>query len=152
MKLDEIISTSNIFTDEQLDKDGLIKIANACISKINTECGTLFPAFTDTTSEYTAIPKNWLLGMLNNYLSYGVKMNDTSLTEANMYLDKFYNELSKFKDSLSILLDLYTTDTVNGLSSAYVIADGFGGVYGIDTTNAINMGFFGNSGSNGGSF
>ena len=151
MKLSEIIGASNVFTDEQLDTDDLLKMANVGISRINTECGSLFPEFTDATVSYTAIPKNWLLGMMSNYISYGVKMNDTSLTEANMYLDKFYAELSRFKDNLSVLLDLYATDTVNGLSSEFIISDGFGGVYGIDTSSAINVGFFGNS-VNGGSY
>ena len=79
-------------------------------------------------------------------------MNDSSLSEANMYLDEFYRALNNFKDNIGTLVDNYKNgDTANGISSEYINEEGFGGVYGIDTSGAINIGFFGSNG-NGGSF
>lgn len=152
MNLKTIIDNSAIFTDEKFKDADLISLANKGISRINTECNTLFPFYTSVSDEYTAIPKNWQYDLISTYMSYGIKMNDSSLTEANMYLDEFYRILNTFKDSIGTLVEKYNSgDDANGISSEYIDTVGFGGVYGIDTSGAINVGFFG-SNSNGGSF
>ena len=90
--------------------------------------------------------------MISPYLSYGIKMNDSALSEANIYLDEFYKALNSFKDSIGTLVEQYENgDTENGLSGEYINSIGYGGVYGIDTSDAINIGFFGSNG-NGGSY
>lgn len=150
MNLQAIIKNSAIFTDENLSVDNLLSIANKAISRINTECKTLFPFYTDSTSEYTAIPAIWQYDMISPYLSYGIKMNDSSLSEADRYLDEFYKALSNFKDNLGSLVEAYEKgDTANGVSGEYINNIGYGGVYGIDTSDAINMGFFGYNGNGG---
>ena len=152
MTLSSIIKKSNIFTDESLLTENLISIANKGIARINTECGTKFPDYNSDNEEYDAFPDNWQTDLITNYMSYGVKMNDSSLTEADMYLDEFYKVLNSFKDKLGTLVDNYEKgDTDNGISPDYIEKDGFGGVYGIDTSGAINIGFFGYQG-NGGSY
>jgi len=150
MNLQAIIKNSAIFTDENLSVENLLSIANKAISRINTECKTLFPFYTDSTSEYTAIPDIWQYDMISPYLSYGIKMNDSSLSEADRYLDEFYKALSNFKDNLGSLVETYEKgDTANGVSGEYINNIGYGGVYGIDTSDAINMGFFGYNGNGG---
>lgn len=152
MILNTIIKNSNIFTDENLSNDSLISIANKGIARINTELGTKFPEYKTATEEYTAFPASWQLDLISNYMSYGVKMNDSSLSEANMYLDEFYRILNNLKDKLGTLVDNYIAgDVTNGISPEYIETEGFGGVYGIDTSGAINVGFFGDMG-NGGCF
>lgn len=152
MMLSAIIKNSNIFTDENLSNDNLLSIANKGIARINTEIGTRFPEYKTVTEEYVAFPASWQLDLISNYLSYGVKMNDSSLTEANMYLDEFYRILNNLKDKLGTLVDIYNNgDAKNGISPEYIETEGFGGVYGIDTSGAINVGFFGDMG-NGGCF
>lgn len=152
MTLGSIIKKSNIFTDESLLTENLISIANKGIARINTECGTKFPDYKSDNEEYDAFPDNWQTDLITNYMSYGVKMNDSSLTEADMYLDEFYKVLNSFKDKLGTLVDNYEKgDTDNGIAPDYIEKDGFGGVYGIDTSGAINIGFFGYQG-NGGSY
>lgn len=152
MTLADIVKNSSIFTDENFSIEDLISIANKAISRINTNCDTLFPFYEDSTSEYTAIPAIWQFDMISPYLSYGIKMNDSSLSEADRYLDDFYKALNTFKDKLGSLVDAYEKgDTVNGVSGEYINNIGFGGVYAMDTSGAINLGFFGNNG-NGGSF
>lgn len=150
MTLTEITENSEIFTDETFDDEDLIKFANKAISRINTECKTLFPFFEDAITDYTAMPKMWLLDLVSTYVAYGIKMNDSSLTEANLYLDEFYRALKNFVDNLGALVEMYENgDTENGVSGEFINTVGFGGVYGIDTTNAINVGFFGNNGNGG---
>lgn len=152
MTLKTITNNSAIFTDEKFSDNDLMSIANKAISRINTECKTLFPYYEGINAEYISIPANWQMDLISNYLSYGIKMNDSSLSEADRYLDEFYRALNNFKDNLGSLVDKYASgDVVNGISSDYIDNIGFGGVYGIDTSNAINVGFFGNNG-NGGSY
>ena len=152
MTLADIIKNSSIFTDENLSIEDLISIANRAISRVNTECKTLFPFYEDSTSEYTAIPAIWQFDIISPYLSYGIKMNDSSLSEADRYLDEFYKALNNFKDNLGSLVDAYEKgDAVNGVSGEYINDIGYGGVYAMDTSGAINLGFFGSNG-NGGSF
>lgn len=152
MKLKTITDNSAIFTDEIFTQDYLLSIANKAISRINTECGTRFTFYKNLTEEYTNFPDNWQLDLISNYVSYGIKMNDSSLSEADRYLDEFYKCLSSFKDMLGTLVDNYLNgDEQNGISPEFINEDGFGGVYGIDTSGAINIGFFGNN-SNGGCY
>lgn len=150
MRLDDISENSAIFTDEDFSDEQILSLANKAISRINTECKTLFPFYEDVSEEYTAIPKNWQYSLISPYLSYGIKMNDSAITEADRYLDEFYKVLEQFKDNISSLIERYEKgDTVNGISSEFIDTIGFGGVYGIDTTNAINIGFFGSNGNGG---
>ena len=152
MTLAEITKNSAIFTDENFSVENILSLANRAISRINVECKTLFPFYTDITSEYTAIPPIHQFDMISPYLSYGIKMNDSALSEANIYLDEFYKALNSFKDSIGTLVEQYENgDTENGLSGEYINSIGYGGVYGIDTSDAINIGFFGDNG-NGGSY
>ena len=152
MNLRVIINNSSVFTDEKFKDADLLSIANKGISRINTECNTKFPFYTSVIDNYTHIPQSWQYDLISTYLSYGIKMNDSSLTEANMYLDEFYRILNAFKDSIGTLIERYNSgDIANGIAPEYIETVGFGGVYGIDTSGAINVGFFG-SNSNGGSF
>lgn len=152
MTLQTITDNSAVFTDESFDDEDLISLANKGISRINNECGTLFPYYKGMNDSYNAFPDNWQLDLVSNYVSYGIKMNDSSLTEANMYLDEFYKVLSSFKDKLGTLVENYENgNESNGISPDYIDQTGFGGIFGIDTSGAVNIGFFG-SNSNGGSF
>ncbi|MEE3417818.1 MAG: hypothetical protein VZQ62_00595 [Methanosphaera sp.] len=150
MTLAEITKNSAIFTDENFSVENILSLANRAISRINVECKTLFPFYESTTAEYTAIPAMHQFDMISPYLSYGIKMNDSSLSEANIYLDEFYKALNTFKDSIGSLVEAYEKgDTENGISGEYINSIGYGGVYGIDTSDAINIGFFGYNGNGG---
>lgn len=152
MTLSEILTNSQFSTDESIEQTLAVNTANKALAIINTECRTLFPKMENTTSTYTSMPSNWLFALLSPYISYTIKMNDSSITEADRYLDEFYRALNNFKDNLGTLVAEYDgTDPESGISSEYLVETGFGGVYQIDTSNAINIGFFGNQG-NGGSW
>lgn len=152
MTLQDIITNSQFFTDETIVQTNSLSVANKALSIINTECKTLFPFMENLSDMYSYMPSNWLFALLSPYLSYAIKMNDSSLTEADRYLDEFYRALNNFKDSLGSLLASYDeTDPESGISPDMVAQEGLGGVYEIDTSNAINIGWFGNN-SNGGSW
>lgn len=150
MTLKNITDNAAIFTDENFSDTQLISIANKGISRINTECNTLFPYYESISADNTSFPDIWQMDLLSPYISYGIKMNDSSLSEADRYLDEFYRALSNFKDKLGTLVDKYENgDMINGVSPEFIDKDGFGGTYGIDTSGAINIGFFGNNGNGG---
>ena len=150
MTLSEILVNSNFSTDETINQDIAVNTANRALALINTECKTLFPRFETFTDTYNSMPSKWLFTLLSPYISYTVKMNDTSITEADRYLEEFYRALNNFKDSLGSLVSGYDeTDPESGIDPSLVDAEGFGGVYEIDTANAINVGWFGNDGNGG---
>lgn len=152
MTLSDIVTNSQFFTDETVAQINSVSVANKALSIINTECKTLFPFMENLTDLYTYMPKNWLFTLLSPYISYAIKMNDSSLSEADRYLEEFYRALNNFKDNLGSLLDSYVEgDPESGIAGDMVAEIGLGGVYEIDTSNAINIGFFGNNG-NGGSW
>lgn len=151
MTLQDIITNSQFFTDETIIQINSLSVANKALSIINTECKTLFPFMESLNAMYSYMPSNWLFALLSPYLSYAIKMNDSSLTEADRYLDEFYRALNNFKDSLGSLISSYDeTDPESGISPDMVAKEGLGGVYEIDTSNAINIGWFGNNGNAGG--
>jgi hypothetical protein len=152
MTLEEIVMNSEFFTDETIENLNSVNVANKALAIVNSECKTLFPFMEDMETLYTYMPKNWLFALLSPYISYAIKMNDGSLSEADRYLEEFYRALGNFKDSLGTLIAEYDdTDFNSGISSDMISETGFGGAYAIDTSNAINIGFFGNNG-NGGSW
>lgn len=152
MTLNDVIANSEFFTDENHDTVNYLSLGNKAIAIINTECKTLFPRLTSDSQAYLYMPSDWFFALLSPYLSYGVKMNDSSLTEANMYLEEFYRALNNFKDNLGSLVASYDEDDTtgeSGISPDLIKDDGFGGAYTIDTSNAINIGFFGSNGNGG---
>lgn len=150
MTLKDIVTNSQFFTDESISNVNYLSVANKAIAIINTECKTLFPRIENDGEKYTYIPKDWTFALLSPYISYAIKMNDSSLTEADRYLDEFYRALTNFKDILGTLVESYDPEVENSGVSPDMISDiGFGGVYQIDTSNAVNLGFFGrNTGGN----
>jgi hypothetical protein len=152
MNLKDIVTNSQFFTDETISSINYLSVANKALAIVNVECKTLFPSIESDTTPYYYMPKDWLYTLLSPYISYAIKMNDSSLSEAEMYLNEFYRALENFKDNLGTLVTNYDeSDPDSGISSDMIADTGFGGVYEIDTSNAINVGWFGYD-SNGGSW
>lgn len=148
MTLKDIVTNSQFFTDESISSVNYLSVANKAIAIINTECKTLFPRIENDTEKFTYMPKDWLFALLSPYISYAIKMNDSSLSEADRYLDEFYRALGNFKDILGTLVESYDPEVEDSGVAPDMISDiGFGGVYQIETANAINVGFFGNNSS-----
>lgn len=145
MKLEDIVSNSRLFTDEQTSDDTLLQFSNSAISRINAECNTTFSNYEDMDTTYTDFPASWQLGLVGNYVSYAIKMNDGSLNEADRYLQEFYKILELFSDKLIEMTDRYESgDDTNGINPDFISTIGLGGVYGIDTSQAVDRSFFSN--------
>jgi hypothetical protein len=129
------MNTSNNFTDETLSNVNALNFANVAISLINNECDLDLPKFENVLDDYSAIADSWLTNMIGSYLSYGIKMNDASMNEAVEYKTQFLTSLQAFKNS---------PNGAELVSNEYKSAD-FGGIYGMDTSGAVDMGWFGPS-------
>lgn len=129
MKLSELIKMSDAFTDETVTTQNAINYANKGIAAVNTRLGIGLPFFTDASTEYTALTPSWLLSLVGTYINYAVKLNDSSLNEADRYK-------TEFNDFLSLFSGEYT----KFVAEAYL--NGQTGVYQITTEEAIDMGWF----------
>lgn len=148
MKLSTLISISDSYTDEVLSTTKAILYANEVIAIINSKFALELPFFTDTATEYTytdpetnteqpVLNDTWMRRLFVPYLNYSVKMNDSSLNEAAEYKSNFYEALTEFGDKYLDILD-----------DALLTGD-LAGYYTIDTTNAIDPGWFNSRGLGG---
>lgn len=131
MTLQELMQMSEDFTDETQTQSFGLSYANEALATISTRAGLLLPFISNIEEAYTALPKHWLVRLLSPYLSYGVKMNDASLSEAREYREKFELALMEFKDVAHNVVaeEFHDPDST--------------GVYQIDTSLAIDIGWFG---------
>lgn len=151
MTLQYIRDHSRETTDENYNDEQIELFARHAISRINTECNTKFPTFGTMGEDYTYIPDDWLLDLVSPFLSYEIKMNDTVLTEAQLYLDWFNERLRKFKEDLAHLVEIYDGEG-NGINPDYVDTELLSGIYPINTNMALGQygywfGYHGNGGT-----
>jgi hypothetical protein len=135
MTINGIIAASDFYTDENISSVMALEFCNTAIALINNECDLSLPNFIDSITDYTALKENWIRGIVLPYLNYGVKANDTSINEYRDYQAEFREGLAKFKNS------------PNGaaiISDEFKSGD-FGGIYGMDTSEAIDRSFFDSS-------
>ena len=130
MKLSKIMPYSEILTDEVQINSFALSFGNKAIAKINIECGLLLPFMETVDDDYTAMPDSWFVELLTTYLSYGIKMNDASLTEAREYRLDFETALARFKDISRNLVAEEFWDALTPKS------------YQIDTSNAVDIGWW----------
>lgn len=131
MTLDKLMSWSESFTDEIQTESFALGYANKAIADINTEAGLTLPFIEGMLVEYTALPESWFVRLLLPYLNYGIKMNDTSVAEADRYKQEFEIALFKFKDrAQSVVAEVFINKDEQR-------------VFPIDTTNSIDLGWFG---------
>ena len=133
---------SDSFTDEVCTETWARAFINQAIGKINITLNISLPLLQDTESEYSAdiLPDDWQNILFVPYVCYGVKMNDTSLNEADRYYSLFIEALEALKANITVVIPPdYQNPSGNGENDG----SGVGGVYPIDTSNAINWGWFG---------
>lgn len=139
MNLSTIIKISNSFTDETVSDDYALRYANEVVAMLNTKYSLSLPFIANSADQYTSISESWQYRLFGNWVSYGVKMNDSSLQEAMEYKQKFFDAFQEFGE-----MYLRTND-----DGEYTEMDGQfinnknGSIYRLDTSNAIDLGWFG---------
>lgn len=128
MTLETLLQWSESFTDETQTTANALAFANRAIAEINTEARLVLPIILTTTADYTALPESWFIRLILPYLNYGVKMNDSSLAEADRYKMDFDISLAKFKDMASTIVPnfkdennptTFKIDASNGIDSGW---------------------------------
>lgn len=134
---------SDSFTDEVCTESWARSFINQALGTINITLNISLPLLADTDSEYSTdiLPDDWQNALLVPYVCYGVKMNDTSLNEADRYLSIFNTNLGLLQSRLSTVIPPeYQDPSGNGGDS---VITGKGGKYQLNTNNAINWYWFG---------
>lgn len=134
MKLKDIMTWSDGFTDEVQTSGLAIGYANKAIATINTRFNTALPFITDVDADYTALVDSWFVRFMMAALSYGIKMNDGSLSEAQIYKNDFEIAVYEFEgtDKTVAIPDVAYQGTGNPIEL-------------IDTSYSIDQGWFGSS-------
>lgn len=129
MTLQEITDAANAFCDESFSTTLTIHFANEGLSIINTRLNSTLPSINATTS-YTALSDDWLRLLIIPYVSYSIKQNDGSISESDRFAEKFYRGLVSLESNKSVAIpEEYQGDNFDGITT-------------IDTTKAINVGWF----------
>ncbi len=140
MLISELLRLSDSYTDEKVERSNALAYSNEAIAIINSK-GFRFPFIIIEDTEYKAIPDTWIYRLVINWINYGVKMKETDLNEAMIYKQKFDEALADF---LSIASDIIDDDYIGFVDpDGNKITNGIGGVYELDITDAIDMGWFG---------
>lgn len=130
MTLQQITDAANAFTDENFRATVVMNYVNEAIAIINAEVNSTLPYFSGIGTDYVALSEDWIRTLLIPYASYGIKQNDGSLNEASTFLSAFRTAFQRLLQNKMIAI----TEAYRG--------DNFGGIYLMETRNAINIGWF----------
>jgi hypothetical protein len=130
MTLNDIAIQANSLADENYSTTIIKGYVNSSIARINATLNARLPMFTDVNTDYTALSDDWITLLFIPYAAYGIKTNDGSLNEA----DRFRNEFE-------INFRLLEENRFKAIPEAYRDTH-FGGIYQIDTTVGLNVGWF----------
>ena len=120
MVLNDIVSNSNYVTDEELNDNNLVGMANSAIAEVNSKCSTNLPFFVQdnvSTTPYIAIKSSWLLRLIEPYLSYSIAANDTNSNDRDFHYNRFLQAINEFKENG--LGDILLIDPTTGEETDY---------------------------------
>ena len=120
MVLNDIVDNSNYVTDEELNDNNLVGMANSAIAEINSKCSTNLPFFVEdnvSTTKYIAVTASWLLRLIEPYLSYSIAANDTNSNDRDFHYNRFLQAIAEFKENG--LDDILTIDPETGEETGY---------------------------------
>lgn len=98
MQLIDIYNNSAYISDEEMDMNTIVRIANQCFSVVNSKVGTNLPFFTEenyNTVNYDAVTNSWQYRLIEPYMTWAILNNDGA---ENGLLDDHYQ---RFLDALN---------------------------------------------------
>lgn len=137
MTLNQIATAANNLCDENYSATLILEFVNQAIARINATINAKLPVFTALDVDYTAINDNWQRLLFISYASYAIKTNDGSLNEAD-----------RFRRDFETNFNLLQENRLKAIPTAYQDTY-FGGIYQVDTTVGINVGWFKKDKTNG---
>ena len=120
MILNDIVDNSNYVTDEELNDNNLVGMANSAIAEVNSKCSTNLPFFVEdniSTIRYMAVTGSWLLRLIEPYLSYSIAANDTNSNDRDFHYNRFLQAIDEFKENG--LDSILTIDPITGEETGY---------------------------------
>ena len=126
MNITDMTRVANSATDESISTNMAMYFANEAISVINAEIGCELPFISDVSIDYVGLSETWIRQLLIPYISYSIKMNDSSIEEASI----FYNSFSLGLERLSVHKEQAIPEDYRGSS--------FTTAYRIDYSNVAN--------------
>lgn len=109
MTLRDVVSNSQYITDEDIDNNNLLGMANNAIAEINSKVKTNLPLCTsdNLTNDYWALKGTWFLRLLEPYVSFTIMANDGDIVR-NEHYQRFLDALNDFKkNGLGDIEDTY---------------------------------------------
>ena len=114
MVLIDIYNNSAYLSDEEMDMNTIVRMANQCFSVVNSKVGTNLPFFTEenyNTTSYDAVTDSWQFRLVEPYMTWAILNNDGA---ENALLDdhyqRFLDALNDFKNSGLDDIKMTTTD------------------------------------------
>lgn len=104
MTLNEMSKIANDYTDENIATGMLHSFANGAISRVNIELKSKLPLI-DNVETYTALDDDWINAIVIPFMCWSIKMNDSSLNEAQIYLFQFQEGLREIKKNKYLAID-----------------------------------------------
>jgi hypothetical protein len=107
MKISQITSIANNYTDEVFTNLVCLDFANEAIAKINVGIGAKLPYIslvsgTTDSSDYVALPEEWIRTVIIPYVCYSIKLSDGSINESQVnFLQRYENGLKELKKARS---------------------------------------------------
>lgn len=107
MKISQITTISNNYTDEVFTNLVCLDFANEAIAKINVSLGTKLPYMslvtgTTDSTDYVALPEEWIRTVIIPYVCYSIKLSDGSINESQInFLQRYENGLKELKKARS---------------------------------------------------
>lgn len=136
MKLIDLVESANAVTDESLDFDLGVKFINDCISKINIECDTIYPIYSDTDENTEMpIPEKWQIALVVPFVSAKIKQIDASKFEFDEFFSEFQINLNSFKAKYNIPDEYKDADSGSSFAPDFTGNPNVGGWTGNGTSN-----------------
>ena len=107
MRISDITRIANNYTDEVFTNLVCLDFANESIAKINVALGTTLPYIslvsgTTDSSDYVALPEEWIRTVVIPYVCYSIKLSDGSINESQInFLQRYENGLKELKKARS---------------------------------------------------
>ena len=120
MFLKDVVDNSNYVTDEELNDNNLVGMANSAIAEINSKCSTNLPFFSEdniSTTRYIAVTPSWVLRLVEPYLSYSIAANDTNSNDRDFHYNRFLQAINEFKENG--LSNILLVDPESGEETGY---------------------------------
>jgi hypothetical protein len=98
MTLEEMTTVANSYTDENLRNSQTMAYANEGISIVNADIGTNLPFISEVASDYVALSETWIRQVIIPYMCYSIKLNDSAVQEAGIYINSFEKGLVRINN------------------------------------------------------